>query len=75
LAKLYYDLSAQTSSDAEIPVALAKIKLRFIHRLESFLGYYSFDLSKLFGPNWDMYLAIGLAIILVFVLYIKLRNA
>jgi TPR repeat protein len=75
LAQLYYDLSAQTSSDAEIPVALAKIKLRFIHRLESFLGYYSFDLSKLFGPNWDMYLATGLAIILVFILYIKLRNA
>lgn len=36
LAKRCYDLAAETSVDAKVPVALALLKLSFMFKLESF---------------------------------------
>ncbi|XP_060829737.1 protein sel-1 homolog 1 [Bombus pascuorum] len=63
LAKRCYDLAAEASPDARIPVALALIKLSFFFGLE-YLQEFSFadHLNKwdqLLGQNWDLYL-IGL---------------
>jgi SEL1 protein len=35
LAKRCYDLAAETSTDAKVPVALALLKLQFIYKLEA----------------------------------------
>lgn len=63
LAKRYYDLAAEASSDARIPVALALIKLSFLFGLDYLQEFSLVDhLNKwdqLLGQNWDLYL-IGL---------------
>lgn len=63
LAKRCYDLAAETSADARIPVALALIKLSFLFGLDYLQEFSLIDhLNKwdqLFGQNWDLYL-IGL---------------
>lgn len=45
LAKRFYDLAAETSIDAKIPVALAILKLSLMFKVESMK-----DVSKLFNP-------------------------
>lgn len=65
LAKRCYDLAAEASPDARIPVALALIKLSFLFGVD-YLHEFSLieQLEKwdqLFGQNWDLYL-IGLLI-------------
>lgn len=77
LAKRYYDMAAETSIDAQVPVALARIKLGLIYGLES-LQEYNWDhlmnnlnMSRLLGPDWDLYLMTGLAILLGLVIYIR----
>ncbi|CAK9806381.1 Protein sel-1 homolog 1 [Anthophora plagiata] len=63
LAKRCYDLAAEASPDARIPVALALIKLSFLFGLDYLQEFSLVDhLNKwdqLFGQNWDLYL-IGL---------------
>ncbi|XP_012242125.1 HMG-coA reductase degradation 3 [Bombus vancouverensis nearcticus] len=63
LAKRCYDLAAEASPDARIPVALALIKLSFFFGLEYLQEFSLADhLNKwdqLLGQNWDLYL-IGL---------------
>ncbi|XP_071873697.1 HMG-coA reductase degradation 3 [Bombus fervidus] len=63
LAKRCYDLAAEASPDARIPVALALIKLSFLFGLEYLQEFSLADhLNKwdqLLGQNWDLYL-IGL---------------
>ncbi|KAG7202762.1 hypothetical protein KM043_009931 [Ampulex compressa] len=63
LAKRCYDLAAEASADARIPVALALIKLFFLHGLDYVQEFSLVDqLDKwdlLLGQNWDLYL-IGL---------------
>lgn len=63
LAKRCYDLAAEASPDAKIPVALALIKLSFLFGLDYLQEFSLVDhLNKwdqLLGQNWDLYL-IGL---------------
>ncbi|KAK9303289.1 hypothetical protein QLX08_005047 [Tetragonisca angustula] len=63
LAKRCYDLAAEASPDARIPVALALIKLSFLFGLDYLQEFSLADhLNKwdqLLGQNWDLYL-IGL---------------
>ncbi|CAD1475233.1 unnamed protein product, partial [Heterotrigona itama] len=63
LAKRCYDLAAEASPDARIPVALALIKLSFLFGLDYLQEFSLTDhLNKwdqLLGQNWDLYL-IGL---------------
>ncbi|XP_076220744.1 protein sel-1 homolog 1-like [Nomia melanderi] len=63
LAKRCYDLAAEASPDAKIPVALALIKLSFLFGLDYLQEFSLVDhLNKwdqLFGQNWDLFL-IGL---------------
>ncbi len=66
LAKRFYDMAAETSVDAKIPVALALVKLSVMTTLQSLgalegSGGGGGELSFLqpllaFGPNWDLYL-------------------
>jgi len=50
LAKRFYDLAAETSVDAKIPVALALAKLALVFSLKN-----TEDLKLLIGPDtWDM---------------------
>ncbi|XP_011305407.1 protein sel-1 homolog 1 [Fopius arisanus] len=60
LAKRCYDLAAEASPDARIPVALALIKLFLLFGID-YLQEFSFaekfsTWDELFGSNWDLYL-------------------
>lgn len=60
LAKRSYDTAAEASPDARIPVALARIKLFFLFRLDHIQQFSLADQFNkwdvLFGQNWDLYL-------------------
>lgn len=63
LAKRCYDLAADASPDAKIPVALALIKLSFLFGIDYIQEFSLVDQlekwDQLLGQNWDLYL-IGL---------------
>ncbi|XP_029773186.1 protein sel-1 homolog 2 isoform X4 [Suricata suricatta] len=76
LARRLYDMAAQTSPDAQIPVFFALMKLETVHLLQDILF---FNLTMLWkwvkldnalGPSWDLFV-IGL---IVAVLIFLLRN-
>ncbi len=63
LAKRYYDMAAETSNDAYIPVLLALVKLALLYGLEPFYNentkeqyqvYFTMDFWL--GSSWDIYL-------------------
>jgi len=75
LAKRFYDLAAETASEAFVPVALALFKLRLLFLYDYFfegpLSYVpSLDiLDRTLGPHWDLYLMsvfIGVIVMLIF---------
>ena len=78
LAKRYYDLAAETSKDAYIPVFLALVKLAFLYGWEPFYNENTkeqyqmyFTLEYWFGPSWDIYLItilVGVLSALIFVI-------
>lgn len=77
LAKRYYDMAAETSSDAQVPVALALAKLGFVYSLQHIRDS-DFDvllptinLTRLLGPDWDLYLMTTLAVMLGIVVYFR----
>lgn len=76
LAKRYYDLAAESSPDAHVPVALALVKLSLVFGWDSFTTR-SFNASiitslyKTLGPDWDLYLMTALAILLGLLVYIR----
>lgn len=77
LAKRYYDMAAETSSDAQVPVALALAKLGFMYSLQHIRDS-DFDvllptinLTRLLGPDWDLYLMTTLAVMLGIVVYFR----
>jgi len=82
LAKRFYDMAAETSVDAKIPVALALLKLSFMTTLQSFGaldGSGNGEISLLqpllaFGPNWDLYLLTVLVGILGLMIYFRRPN-
>ena len=72
LAKRFYDMAAETSTDAKVPVALALAKLSFVFAFNS-----GKDFKVILGPElmaklelyWDVYLItvlVGLLGVLVF---------
>ncbi|KAE8744202.1 hypothetical protein FOCC_FOCC009122 [Frankliniella occidentalis] len=74
LAKRCYDRAAETNNDAKVPVYLALMKLSFIFGLKYFEEiewqdwFFLFNLNKMLGPYWDLYLItalLGLLIIIV----------
>lgn len=79
LAKRFYDMAAETSGDAYIPVSLALLKLGLFYGVDVFSkeleGYNNFmnrlDIRFQLGPNWDIYLATFLGIILGIVVILR----
>lgn len=81
LAKRYYDLAAETSVDAQVPVAIARLKLLLLYRLDNLnFDFKDFSLAnmfinvsilKLIGPDWDLYLMTFLAVLLGLVVYFR----
>ncbi|XP_038288826.1 protein sel-1 homolog 2 isoform X1 [Canis lupus familiaris] len=76
LARRLYDMAAQTSPDAHIPVFFALMKLETVHLLRDIL-FFNFTmrwkwmkLDNTLGPYWDLFV-IGLIIV---VLIFLLRN-
>ncbi|XP_043471478.1 protein sel-1 homolog 1 [Leptopilina heterotoma] len=63
LAKRCYDLAAEASPDAKIPVTLALMKLFLLFGFDYLQEFSLIDhlmkMSQIFGQNWDLYL-IGL---------------
>ncbi|XP_049507116.1 protein sel-1 homolog 2 isoform X3 [Panthera uncia] len=77
LARRLYDMAAQTSPDAHIPVFFALMKLETVHLLQDILFFKQFTmcwkwmkLDNTLGPYWDLFV-IGL---IVAVLIFLLRN-
>ncbi|KAH0568920.1 protein sel-1 homolog 1 [Cotesia glomerata] len=75
LAKRCYDLAAETSPDARIPVALALIKLYFLFGID-YLKEFSFNehmtkWDQMLGQNWDLYVIGVLTGMLSLVIYFR----
>ncbi|XP_052767017.1 protein sel-1 homolog 1-like isoform X2 [Mya arenaria] len=78
LAKRFYDMASETSGEAYIPVTLALLKLGLFYGTDVFNkemeSYYNMvnrlDIRFLLGPNWDVYVATFLAIVLGIVLIV-----
>ena len=75
LAKRCYDLAAEASPDAKIPVTLALMKLFIFFGLDYLQEFSSFDhlikWSQVFGQNWDLYLIGFLTGMLSLVIYFR----
>ncbi|KAF5291355.1 hypothetical protein FQA39_LY03506 [Lamprigera yunnana] len=73
LAKRCYDLAAETSVDAKVPVALALLKLTLMFNLYDFKEnvFWLTDLNEVVNSNWDLYLITTLAGILGIILYFR----
>lgn len=77
MAKRYYDMAADTSTDAKVPVALALAKLFVMRGLEYFTETGSdewavwLEPSTYLGPDWDLYLITTLLGLLVLVIYLR----
>lgn len=89
LAKRFYDMASETSSEAHVPVALALFKLNLLFYFESFfniknninnrnsnINFYN-DLfvnpSYYFGNLWDIYLMSFLAGIITLMYFMRRR--
>uniref|UniRef100_A0A1I8EH73 Uncharacterized protein n=3 Tax=Wuchereria bancrofti TaxID=6293 RepID=A0A1I8EH73_WUCBA len=68
LAKRFYDMAAETSTDAYMPVSLALMKLTALFLVEHFKeNSFVTMLDYVFGANWDLYvitLFLGLIVVL-----------
>ncbi|MEQ2171735.1 hypothetical protein GOODEAATRI_013818 [Goodea atripinnis] len=68
LAKRFYDMAAEASPDAQVPVFLALCKLGLVYTLQ-----YLQDLNLL-GPEWDLYLMTVIALLLGTVIAYRQRQ-
>ncbi|XP_011257154.1 protein sel-1 homolog 1 [Camponotus floridanus] len=75
LAKRCYDLAADASPDARIPVALALIKLSFLFGIDYLQEFSLVDQldkwDQLLGQNWDLYLIGFLTGMLSLIIYFR----
>ncbi|XP_018355444.1 PREDICTED: protein sel-1 homolog 1 [Trachymyrmex septentrionalis] len=75
LAKRCYDLAADASPDARIPVALALIKLSFLFGFDYLQEFSLVDQldkwDQLLGQNWDLYLIGFLTGMLSLIIYFR----
>ncbi|KAG2457752.1 SE1L1 protein, partial [Polypterus senegalus] len=70
LAKRFYDMAAEASPDAQVPVFLALCKLGLIYAIQYLQEMKAqdllthIDLNQLLGPEWDLYLMTIIALLL-----------
>ncbi|KAM6131414.1 protein sel-1 homolog 1 isoform 3-T3 [Pterocles gutturalis] len=70
LAKRFYDMAAEASPDAQVPVFLALCKLGVIYSLQYVQEinirevFSHIDMDQLLGPEWDLYLMTIIALLL-----------
>ncbi|XP_068433344.1 protein sel-1 homolog 1 isoform X2 [Clinocottus analis] len=80
LAKRFYDMAAEASPDAQVPVFLALCKLGLIYTLQYLLDLNvkelisQVDLDQLLGPEWDLYLMTVIALLLGTVIAYRQRQ-
>ncbi|XP_056403239.1 LOW QUALITY PROTEIN: protein sel-1 homolog 1 [Hyla sarda] len=80
LAKRFYDMAAEASPDAQVPVFLALCKLGFLYSLQ-YLQELNMkemvsqvDMDQLLGPEWDLYLMTIIALLLGTVIAYRQRQ-
>ncbi|XP_036406370.1 protein sel-1 homolog 1-like isoform X2 [Megalops cyprinoides] len=80
LAKRFYDMAAEASPDAQVPVFLALCKLglmyslQYLHDLNVMELLSQVDLDQLLGPEWDLYLMTVIALLLGTVIAYRQRQ-
>ncbi|KAF4071168.1 hypothetical protein AMELA_G00281860 [Ameiurus melas] len=80
LAKRFYDMAAEASPDAQVPVFLALCKLGLVYTLQYFQELNlkellsQVDLDQLLGPEWDLYLMTVIALLLGTVIAYRQRQ-
>ncbi|XP_024252690.1 protein sel-1 homolog 1 isoform X1 [Oncorhynchus tshawytscha] len=80
LAKRFYDMAAEASPDAQVPVFLALCKLglvytlQYMHDLNMTELVSKVDLDQLLGPEWDLYLMTVIALLLGTVIAYRQRQ-
>ncbi|XP_069805266.1 protein sel-1 homolog 1 [Dendropsophus ebraccatus] len=80
LAKRFYDMAAEASPDAQVPVFLALCKLGLLYTLQ-YLQELNMkemmsqvDMDQLLGPEWDLYLMTIIALLLGTVIAYRQRQ-
>uniref|UniRef100_A0A8D3CIG2 Fibronectin type-II domain-containing protein n=1 Tax=Scophthalmus maximus TaxID=52904 RepID=A0A8D3CIG2_SCOMX len=80
LAKRFYDMAAEASPDAQVPVFLALCKLGLVYTLQYLQDFNlkelvsQVDLDQLLGPEWDLYLMTVIALLLGTVIAYRQRQ-
>ncbi|XP_056150451.1 protein sel-1 homolog 1 isoform X2 [Lampris incognitus] len=80
LAKRFYDMAAEASPDAQVPVFLALCKLGLFYALQYLQDLNvkelitQVDLDQLLGPEWDLYLMTVIALLLGTVIAYRQRQ-
>ncbi|XP_066550394.1 protein sel-1 homolog 1 isoform X2 [Amia ocellicauda] len=80
LAKRFYDMAAEASPDAQVPVFLALCKLGLVYSMQYLQElnvkelFSQIDLDQLLGPEWDLYLMTIIALLLGTVIAYRQRQ-
>ncbi|CAB1457897.1 unnamed protein product [Pleuronectes platessa] len=80
LAKRFYDMAAEASPDAQVPVFLALCKLGLTYTLQYLQDFNlkelvsQLDLDQILGPEWDLYLMTVIALLLGTVIAYRQRQ-
>ncbi|XP_063146258.1 protein sel-1 homolog 1 [Candoia aspera] len=80
LAKRFYDMAADASPDAQVPVFLALCKLGIIYAFQYVQEtnikeiFSHLDMDQLLGPEWDLYLMTIIALLLGTVIAYRQRQ-
>uniref|UniRef100_A0AAY4DCK5 Uncharacterized protein n=1 Tax=Denticeps clupeoides TaxID=299321 RepID=A0AAY4DCK5_9TELE len=79
LAKRFYDMAAEASPEAQVPVFLALCKLGIVYTLQYLQELNvkllsQVDLDQLLGPEWDLYLMTVIALLLGTVIAYRQRQ-
>nr|KAF6487230.1 SEL1L adaptor subunit of ERAD E3 ubiquitin ligase [Rousettus aegyptiacus] len=80
LAKRFYDMAAEASPDAQVPVFLALCKLGVVYFLQCIREtnirdvFTQLDMDQLLGPEWDLYLMTIIALLLGTVIAYRQRQ-
>ncbi|XP_076021424.1 protein sel-1 homolog 1 isoform X2 [Genypterus blacodes] len=80
LAKRFYDMAAEASPDAQVPVFLALCKLGLVYALQYLQDLNvkemisQVDLDQILGPEWDLYLMTVIALLLGTVIAYRQRQ-
>ncbi|XP_043930555.1 protein sel-1 homolog 1 [Protopterus annectens] len=80
LAKRFYDMAAEASPDAQVPVFLALCKLGALYSLQYLQElslkevFLQIDMDQLLGPEWDLYLMTIIALLLGTVIAYRQRQ-